>query len=72
MDVAGRGANSKIIVDLNQPWGSSQTCTSCGKCFMSCPTGAIFEQGTTVGAIQHDRGRLELLIVARERKEWNV
>ncbi len=39
----GRGINSIIISDLNEPWGSS-TCTRCGKCVQVCPTGALFEK----------------------------
>ncbi len=31
-DVAGRGAGSRVITDLNQPWGTATSCTSCGKC----------------------------------------
>jgi ferredoxin len=31
-NVSGRGVNSLIINDLNQPWADSDTCTSCGKC----------------------------------------
>lgn len=41
-DVMGRGVNSRIIADFNQPWGESVTCTSCGKCAAVCPTGAIW------------------------------
>ncbi len=44
-NVSGRGAKSRIITDLNQPWGESDTCTACGKCVMSCPTGALFYKG---------------------------
>ena len=71
-DVAGRGANSKVITDLNQPWGGSQTCTSCGKCFMACPTGAIFQQGSTVAEMERDRSKLAFLVQAREKKQWLV
>jgi bidirectional [NiFe] hydrogenase diaphorase subunit len=39
-DVAGRGPGSRIITDMNQPWGEADTCTSCGKCVQLCPTGA--------------------------------
>lgn len=71
-DVAGRGTNSKVITDMHQPWGDSPTCTSCGKCFMACPTGAIFQKGSTVAELEHGRDRLDFLINAREKKQWNV
>jgi len=71
-DVAGRGVNSWVVADMNQPWGSSQTCTSCGKCVAVCPTGALFPQQTPVGGLERGRQRIELLITARERREWHA
>jgi bidirectional [NiFe] hydrogenase diaphorase subunit len=65
-DVGGRGAASRIISDLDQPWGESSTCTGCGKCVQSCPTGALFEKGveqTPKGAVC-----LERLVEWRGRK----
>lgn len=44
-DVSARGAESRIISDLAEPWGDSATCTDCGKCVQACPTGALFEKG---------------------------
>ena len=41
-------AIAKIITDLNMPWGDSDSCTECGKCVMACPTGALFNKGSTV------------------------
>ena len=48
-DVMGRGIESQVITDLHQPWGESQTCTSCGKCVQVCPTGALFQKGKAGG-----------------------
>jgi bidirectional [NiFe] hydrogenase diaphorase subunit len=70
IDVLGRGAKSLIIHDLNTPWGESATCTSCGKCVMACPTGALFKQGSTVAEMTHDREKLAFLSTAREKKLW--
>lgn len=51
-DVMGRGIESRVISDLDQPWGQSDTCTNCGKCVQVCPTGALFEK-SEVGAKSH-------------------
>ncbi|HEX8947559.1 MAG TPA: bidirectional hydrogenase complex protein HoxU [Dissulfurispiraceae bacterium] len=48
LDVMGRGMDARIITDLNQPWGTSMTCTRCGKCVNVCPTGALSEKGKAV------------------------
>ena len=66
-DVGGRGAASRIVSDLAQPWGESVTCTGCGKCVQCCPTGALFEKGvepTTKGTVS-----LEKLLEWRGRKQ---
>jgi bidirectional [NiFe] hydrogenase diaphorase subunit len=69
-NVSGRGAHSTIITDLCQDWGSADSCTWCGKCVMSCPTGALFYKGATVAEMQRDREKLEFIVTAREKKQW--
>jgi formate dehydrogenase major subunit len=44
LDVAYRGQKNMVIVDLNATFGTSTTCTSCGACVASCPTGALFDK----------------------------
>jgi bidirectional [NiFe] hydrogenase diaphorase subunit len=69
-DIAGRGIDCEIISDMNQPWGSSESCTSCGKCVLVCPTGALFEKGATVSGIEKNREFLKYIVTARTQKEW--
>ncbi len=65
-DVMGRGIQSCVITDLNQPWGDSLSCTSCGKCVQVCPTGALFVKGKAVGEMTKHRDFLITLAEMRE------
>jgi len=67
-DVMGRGIDAKVITDLNQPWGSSETCTGCGKCVHVCPTGALSEKGRSVAEMEKRRQFLPYLTLMRE--DW--
>lgn len=68
-DVSGRGINSQVVTDLNQAWGSSETCTGCGKCVQVCPTGALFEKGRSVAEMEKRRQFLPYLTLMREEHE---
>ena len=65
-DIMGRGTDSRVITDLNQPWGTSETCTGCGKCVHVCPTGALFEKGKSVAEMAKRREFLPYLTLMRE------
>ena len=64
-DVMGRGIQSLVITDLAEPWGTSQTCTECGKCVHVCPTGALFEKGKSVAEMLKRRQFLPYLTQMR-------
>ncbi len=64
-DVMGRGIQSRVITDLNQPWGTSETCTGCGKCVHVCPTGALSEKGKSVSEMSKRRQFLPYLEMMR-------
>jgi bidirectional [NiFe] hydrogenase diaphorase subunit len=68
-DVMGRGIQAKVITDLNEPWGESETCTGCGKCVHICPTGALFEKGKSVAEMSKRRQFLPYLTLMREDLE---
>ncbi len=51
--VAGRGAHSRIVFDLEDSLASS-SCVACGECVQACPTGALMPR-SRVGSQQVDR-----------------
>ena len=67
-DAMGRGIDVRVITDLSQPWGSSDTCTGCGKCIHVCPTGALVEKGKSVTEMSKRRQFLPYLTLMRERR----
>lgn len=69
-DVMNRGIWSQVVVDLNQPWGESTTCTSCGKCVHVCPTGALSEKGKSVAEMVKKREFLPYLQEMRKQKHY--
>ena len=68
-DVFGRGIKSHVITDLDQDWGESPTCTSCGKCVHVCPTGALFDKGKSAAEMVKRREFLPYLQTMREAKK---
>ncbi|NJK78528.1 MAG: bidirectional hydrogenase complex protein HoxU [Chloroflexaceae bacterium] len=67
-DVMGNGANVRVVTDLNEAWGRSETCTGCGKCVHVCPTGALFEKGHSVAEMLKKRQFLPYLTAMRRRQ----
>jgi formate dehydrogenase major subunit len=59
---AGRGADARIVFDLEDPLGES-TCVACGECVQACPTGALLPM--SVWKMGSDAGVSMLLPVDR-------
>lgn len=71
-DVADRGAGSRLITGMHQPWGEVTSCTWCGKCVAVCPTGALLFKGRAVGEMRHDPSVVAFLATARRDGEWHA
>jgi len=69
-DISNRGIQCKIISDLDEPWGKSLSCTSCGKCVLVCPTGALIAKGESVAEMEKKTDFLKYIVTARKKKEW--
>jgi bidirectional [NiFe] hydrogenase diaphorase subunit len=68
-DVMARGVECRVITDLAQPWGQSESCTGCGKCVHVCPTGALSEKGKSVAEMSKRRQFLPYLTLMREGRQ---
>ena len=48
LDLKLRGKDAQIIMDLDNKWVNSCSCTSCRKCAKVCPVGAIYIEGEPI------------------------
>lgn len=64
-DVRGRGVDSRTIIDLDDAWAQSESCTMCGKCVNVCPTGALSRKGTGVAENEKRSEFIQYLKVMR-------
>ena len=71
LDMCGRGIQSRVIAGMNQPWGSSRSCTGCGKCVQVCPTGALFKKGASGSEMVKQHDFLTWILDGREKKVWH-
>jgi bidirectional [NiFe] hydrogenase diaphorase subunit len=69
-EMAERGGNSRLVAEMDVPWGEASSCTWCGKCVLVCPTGALSFKGSAVGEMRHDPDVIAFLAHARAEEEW--
>ncbi len=67
LDLKLRGKDSQVIMDMDEHWGNSCSCTSCRKCAKICPVGAIYIEGEP---IDHTKNKAiaEFVMSRRNRK----
>ena len=65
LDLKMRGHESQIIVDIDEEWKDSSSCTSCGKCAKICPVGAIYVEGEPL-SITKDKEIAKFVLERRE------
>jgi bidirectional [NiFe] hydrogenase diaphorase subunit len=66
LDLKMRGKDSEIIVELDDMWGNSKSCTSCRKCAKVCPVGSIYVEGQPI-ILTRDK-KIAEFVLERRRK----
>jgi len=66
LDLKLRGKDAEVIMDLDEKWRDSCSCTSCRKCAKVCPVGAIYIEGEPVGYTK--RKDIAEFVLSRRRK----
>jgi bidirectional [NiFe] hydrogenase diaphorase subunit len=67
LDLELRGKDAQVIMDLDNQWVNSCSCTSCRKCAKVCPVGAIYIEGEPVSHTK-DKDIVEFITARRNRK----
>jgi bidirectional [NiFe] hydrogenase diaphorase subunit len=67
LDLKMRGKDEQVIIDYDDKWGESASCTSCRKCAKVCPVGAIYVEGESLSETK-DKGIAKFVLSRRNRK----
>jgi bidirectional [NiFe] hydrogenase diaphorase subunit len=67
LDLKNRSKTTEVIMDLDEFWGNSCSCTSCRKCAKVCPVGAIYIEGEAINQTKN-RDVAEFITTRRNRK----
>jgi bidirectional [NiFe] hydrogenase diaphorase subunit len=68
LDLKMRGKDAQVIMDLDNKWINSCSCTSCRKCAKVCPVGAIYIEGEPV--VHTKNKEIAEFITERRQRKW--
>ena len=68
LDLRLRGKDAQVIMDLDNKWINSCSCTSCRKCAKVCPVGAIYIEGEPVAHTKNNE--IAEFITQRRQRKW--
>jgi len=68
LDLKLRGKDAQVIMDLDDHWVNSCSCTSCRKCAKVCPVGAIYIEGEPVSHTKNKN--IAEFITERRQRKW--
>jgi bidirectional [NiFe] hydrogenase diaphorase subunit len=66
LDLKMRGKDAQVIIDLDDEWGKSTSCTACRKCAKVCPVGAIYVESVALSDTK-DKTIAEFVLSRRNR-----
>ena len=66
LDLKLRGKDAQVIMDLDENWANSCSCTSCRKCAKVCPVGAIYIEGEPISHTKR-KDIAEFILARRNR-----
>ena len=66
LDLKLRGKDAQVIMDLDDPWLNSCSCTSCRTCAKVCPVGAIYIEGEPISHTKR-KDIAEFILARRSR-----
>ncbi len=67
LDLKMRGKSTDVIIDLDEKWVNSCSCTSCRKCAKVCPVGAIYIENEPIEKTKR-KDIVEFIVQRRNRK----
>ena len=67
LDLKLRGKDAEVIMDLDENWANSCSCTSCRKCAKVCPVGAIYIEGEPISHTKR-KDIAEFILARRQRR----